>query len=66
MIAIGDSSENFRLHPSSVADVHRAGTNILYCDGHVQWRLRADLTHLDPTTLHGQRTARTWNYDHRP
>jgi prepilin-type processing-associated H-X9-DG protein len=54
---------------------HWGGTNVLFCDGHVQWFQTDDLiVHdtysvvrgLPPSTFRDQQVARMWNRDNRP
>lgn len=47
--------------------VHNRGSNVLFCDGHVEWYLQRDLTWEvsewpDPRTIP---IRRMWNNDHR-
>ena len=76
MIAIADNSHvDGRARPSQIfaanppAPIHRGGVNVLFCDGHVQWHLPAELKAPgsrrpdDPAYF---RAASMWNYDHRP
>jgi prepilin-type processing-associated H-X9-DG protein len=77
MIAIGDNHPqgvwDYNLDPTSVnsktelpGDVHDGGANVLFCDGHVDWYLQADLM-LTPNfnasnlSAHDQMVARLWN-----
>jgi len=55
--------------------VHSGGTNVLFCDGHVQWYPQADLVITDagaiaalrpPRTDREKSIARMWNSDHEP
>jgi prepilin-type processing-associated H-X9-DG protein/prepilin-type N-terminal cleavage/methylation domain-containing protein len=80
MIAIADSSHGERRGgpPLTVsgmrsgtppAPVHRGGANVLFCDGHVQWYLQADITYPYTTDRRNPafvRVAPMWNNDHRP
>jgi prepilin-type processing-associated H-X9-DG protein/prepilin-type N-terminal cleavage/methylation domain-containing protein len=54
---------------------HSGGTNVLFCDGHVQWYPTQDLIINDvesvlngrpPTSFRDQQIARMWNHDHEP
>ena len=72
MIAIGDRMDNpqygngvpYWISPLSSTDqpstIHNGGSNILFCDGHVQWYSQKELTH------GGEQMRRTWNNDHEP
>jgi prepilin-type processing-associated H-X9-DG protein len=51
---------------SSVGAVHRGGANILYCDGHVQWHLRSDVTIAKPPGPADAAKQRLWNVDFEP
>jgi prepilin-type processing-associated H-X9-DG protein/prepilin-type N-terminal cleavage/methylation domain-containing protein len=54
-----------RIFPGAV---HGGGTNVLFCDGHVQWYRLEDIT-LDTTQKDQTPFAnihRMWNYDHGP
>ena len=55
--------------------VHSGGTNVLFCDGHVQWYPTKDLLINDvqavlagrvPNSVRDQQVARMWNHDHEP
>jgi prepilin-type processing-associated H-X9-DG protein/prepilin-type N-terminal cleavage/methylation domain-containing protein len=55
--------------------VHSGGTNVLFCDGHVQWYPTQDLLIKDAhavvsgtplTSFRDQDVARMWNFDHEP
>lgn len=41
-------------------DRHRAGANVLFCDGHVSWSKQAELI------LRSDEVARKWNHDNLP
>lgn len=52
---------------SQPARIHSGGANVLFCDGHVQWYLQADLIST-PTPDGGRISApieRMWNANHR-
>jgi prepilin-type processing-associated H-X9-DG protein/prepilin-type N-terminal cleavage/methylation domain-containing protein len=71
MIAIGDNvpSGNWDynldpLNPSeAVGNVHHGGANILFCDGHVDWYMQADLMcpNFNPASQRDQMVAMMWN-----
>jgi prepilin-type processing-associated H-X9-DG protein/prepilin-type N-terminal cleavage/methylation domain-containing protein len=48
------------------ADVHRGGANVLFCDGHVEWRLQADLLLKYPPVEEESAKQRMWNIDNQP
>ncbi len=48
------------------ATVHRGGANILFCDGHVQWYLQADLVCRTPLVAEDAAKQRMWNADNQP
>ena len=53
-----------KVHPAAV---HSGGTNVLFCDGHVQWYRYEDIT-LDGSNMDQRHVAavqRMWNNDHR-
>ena len=62
MIAIADSNGSFRLYRSNIGDVHRGGGNILFCDGHVRWYLRTEVSGQDLPP----HVRMMWNYDNQP
>ena len=49
------------VHPSAA---HSGGSNVLFCDGHVQWYRQAEITF----DSYGRNVAvrRMWNYDNAP
>jgi len=51
---------------TSVADVHRGGSNVLFGDGHVQWFLRSELMVPSPQTAEDASKQRIWNIDFEP
>jgi len=74
MIAIADNHPkgvwDYNLDPTDPTeypgDVHHGGANVLWCDGHVDWWIQADLVLQNPggTTglnTHDQNVARIWN-----
>lgn len=49
------------------AVVHNGGTNVLFCDGHVQWFLQKDVMATDNVFIQSEMyIRRMWNPDHRP
>jgi len=78
MIAIADSTVDGTVDPWIFPDsanqggmpgrVHGGGANVLFCDGHVQWYLQADITfdiNKYPPDHTTSAKAQMWNYDHR-
>ncbi len=49
-----------------VGDIHRGGANILFCDGHVEWHLRNDVTTIFPAAPDDAAKQRLWNADNQP
>jgi prepilin-type N-terminal cleavage/methylation domain-containing protein/prepilin-type processing-associated H-X9-DG protein len=47
----------------SLADIHRGGSNVLFCDGHVQWYMRWDLMVHSPVVAEEAIKQRRWNVD---
>lgn len=43
------------------SDIHQGASNILFCDGHVERLLQADIIN-----IHDPRVNRRWNKDHQP
>jgi prepilin-type processing-associated H-X9-DG protein len=77
MIAIADSTADGRgdlsINPQPdlkswgwPAKVHNGGCNVLFCDGHVQWYLQADLTFDEYNELRSLAIRRMWNNNHEP
>jgi prepilin-type processing-associated H-X9-DG protein/prepilin-type N-terminal cleavage/methylation domain-containing protein len=63
------------LYMNGPTPIHNGGTNVLFCDGHVQWYYTSDILIQDrdrvaagnaPTTERDKRVARMWNRDHEP
>jgi prepilin-type processing-associated H-X9-DG protein/prepilin-type N-terminal cleavage/methylation domain-containing protein len=51
-----------RVHPASV---HGGGSNVLFCDGHVQWYRQEDISYnAAADEAHFGAVRRMWNYDH--
>jgi prepilin-type processing-associated H-X9-DG protein len=46
-------------------NVHSGGSNVLFCDGHVAWYARQELTVNDPPSEADRPKIRMWNNDHR-
>jgi prepilin-type processing-associated H-X9-DG protein len=54
--------------------IHRGGSNVVYCDGHVEWKHLNDLVLWNPATGNMylpiqaayQKNARQWNNDNKP
>jgi prepilin-type processing-associated H-X9-DG protein len=67
-----DAHGDFAITPSnatpgvenSLADVHRGGSNVLFCDGHVQWYLQKDLMVSRPPVAEDASKQRMWNVDY--
>lgn len=55
-------------------DIHKGGANVLFCDGHVDWRDQKELLLINPATqtaygtksLKWQEIAPQWNHNFRP
>jgi prepilin-type processing-associated H-X9-DG protein len=66
---ISDASWDYNLDPRNPREypgkLHNNGSNVLFCDGHVQWYSQRDLTTVDATTQ-GQQMARLWNNNNQP
>lgn len=73
MIAVTDSSSagsfNYNIDPREVPQypgkVHRNGSNVLYCDDHVEWHSQKELINVDPATPDGTAMNRQWNNDNQ-
>ncbi|HEV8378610.1 MAG TPA: DUF1559 domain-containing protein [Tepidisphaeraceae bacterium] len=50
----------------SLSDIHRGGSNVLYCDGHVQWHLRSEILVTWPPVAEQAAKQRLWNIDNQP
>jgi prepilin-type processing-associated H-X9-DG protein len=81
MVAITDSDgtdgtgyDDLIVNPSVGANgppgtIHFGGTNVLFCDGHVQWYARIDIAlPADPSLSdpNVRRISSMWNRDHSP
>lgn len=82
VIVIGDNtpndSYNFNIDPrdpnEAPGNVHKGGANLLYADGHVEWRHQKELLLYNPETEiyfgtkspQWQRIAPQWNHDFQP
>jgi prepilin-type N-terminal cleavage/methylation domain-containing protein/prepilin-type processing-associated H-X9-DG protein len=73
MIAIAentsDGSWDYNIDPQNPREypgkLHNKGSNVLFCDGHVQWYSQRDLCIVDGTPA-GRAMARMWNSDNEP
>jgi prepilin-type processing-associated H-X9-DG protein len=54
-------------HTDPAGAIHRGGTNVLFCDGHVMWHRLADITNLDgvDSAEHWSQVSPMWNASHR-
>lgn len=60
-------SQNIARKPRWVSSVHRGGANVLFCDGHVEWQLQADLIIHSNVNDRSEFVRRCmWNNDHDP
>ena len=50
----------------SLSEIHRGGSNILFCDGHVEWHLRSKLLLKWPVVAEEAAKQRLWNADNQP
>jgi prepilin-type N-terminal cleavage/methylation domain-containing protein/prepilin-type processing-associated H-X9-DG protein len=50
----------------SLAEIHRGGSNILFADSHVEWRLKSDLFTQWPPVPEEAYKQRFWNADNQP
>jgi prepilin-type processing-associated H-X9-DG protein len=48
------------------ANIHRGGANVLFCDGHIEWHIQADLLLQLPSIEEEARKQRMWNVDNQP
>jgi prepilin-type processing-associated H-X9-DG protein len=75
MIAVTDTNADgkgdFQSHPTSdvpwvyPGSIHSGGSNVLFCDGHVQWYLQKDLLVTNNQALVAEDpVVRMWNNDH--
>ena len=70
-IAIGDNTSahnwDFNLDAGdptqAPSKIHRGGSNILFCDGHVQWYSQKELINFSPSNPAGAAMNRMWNSD---
>jgi prepilin-type processing-associated H-X9-DG protein len=51
---------------TSVSDIHRGGSNVLFGDGHVHWFLRSQLMVANPRVADDAEKQRLWNIDFEP
>jgi prepilin-type processing-associated H-X9-DG protein len=73
MIAVADSNgdglKDYFISPQGESgwpgEVHSGGSNVLFCDGHVAWYARQELTVNDPPSEADRPKIRMWNNDHR-
>ncbi len=73
MIAIGESTTDgrwdFNMDPTQwweyPGKVNNGGSNILFCDGHVEWYSQDELTNVNLNTAEGRRMSRMWNNHNR-
>ena len=67
---ISDGSWDYNIDPQNPREypgkLHNNGSNVLFCDGHVQWYLQKDLCNVSTGTPSGQAMARMWNNDNNP
>jgi prepilin-type N-terminal cleavage/methylation domain-containing protein/prepilin-type processing-associated H-X9-DG protein len=68
-----DGFADFDLHTisrpgvnESLGDIHRGGSNVLFCDGHVRWYLITDLTVKWQPVPEEAYKQRFWNADNEP
>ena len=76
MIAVTDSNEDgqndvavlaLESPPITPGTRHNRGTNVLFCDGHVQWYLQKEIVaDTYPGSVRTTEILRMWNYDHEP
>jgi prepilin-type processing-associated H-X9-DG protein len=66
---ISDASWDYNIDPQNSREypgkLHNNGSNVLFCDGHVQWYSQRELCTVD-TTPAGRNMARLWNSDNNP
>ena len=48
------------------ANIHRGGANVLFCDGHLEWRLQSELLLKYPPIPEESARQRMWNVDNQP
>ena len=73
MIAIADNltdgSWDYNIDPANprefIGKLHNNGSNVFFCDGHVQWYLQKDLCNVNGIPI-TQPMARLWNNDNNP
>lgn len=73
MIAIADNTTdgswdyNIDPRPSDAGEfpgkIHRGGSNVLFCDGHVDWYAQKDLINIKSADPRGSAMNRMWNND---
>jgi prepilin-type N-terminal cleavage/methylation domain-containing protein/prepilin-type processing-associated H-X9-DG protein len=69
-----DAQSDFEVVPNedapplqrTLADIHRGGSNLLFGDGHVEWRLKKDLIVQWPVVAEDAYKQRFWNADNQP
>jgi len=62
----GDSSKAQPGLDDTLAEIHRGGSNLLFCDGHVEWHLRNELATDWPVVAQQGHRQRFWNIDNQP
>jgi prepilin-type processing-associated H-X9-DG protein len=66
---ISDGSWDYNIDRKNVREymgrLHNNGSNVLFCDGHVQWYLQKDLCEVNGVRI-TQPMARLWNNDNNP
>ena len=66
---ISDGSWDYNIDPQNPREypgkLHNNGSNVLFCDGHVQWYSQRDLCTVDGTPA-GRAMARMWNNNNEP
>ena len=58
------SSHGLWIGPESVGNVHQGGSNVLFCDGHVEWHSQYELINTGSSTG-GSPMNMNWNIDHQ-
>lgn len=69
MIAIADNTSDgswdFNIDPTNPLEypgkIHFDGSNVLFCDGHVEWHLQSDLVNVNLSTPAGIEMSKLWN-----
>ena len=66
---ISDGSWDYNIDPQNSREypgkLHNNGSNVLFCDGHVQWYLQKDLCEVNGVPI-TQPMRRLWNNDNNP